>query len=68
MHITITLTEAEKQGIKKYLEEVDEPTTDESIENEVRTRLYHALRDPREAISDHILSEEKQVLAAYDKA
>lgn len=68
MHITITLTEAEKQGIKKYLTEVDEPTTDEAIENEVRTRLYHALRDPREAISDHILSEEKQVIAAYDKA
>lgn len=68
MNITITLTEAEKQGIIKYLTEVDEPTTDEAIENEIKTRVYHALRDPREAISDHILNEEKQALAAYDKA
>jgi len=69
MKITITLTEAEKAGLISYLKEVDEITDqstqagiDFAIEMEVRTRLYHALRDSREAIADHIADAEKAAL------
>jgi hypothetical protein len=58
MKITITLTAAELQGIRAYMNEVDLPTNEASIESEIRMRLYSALRDPREAISDHILKAE----------
>jgi len=67
MKITITLTEAEKAGIISYLKEVDEITDkstqagiDFAIEMEIRTRVYNALRDPREAITDHITDAEKK--------
>lgn len=62
MNITITLTKAEIQGIQNYLNEVDEPTNNANIEREIKTRLYHTLRDSREAISDHIQAAEKKVL------
>ncbi|NCX55572.1 MAG: hypothetical protein EBW87_00015 [Burkholderiaceae bacterium] len=67
MKITITLTEAEKEGIVNYLKEVDEITDKSSqsgialaIEMEIRTRIYNALRDPREAITDHIAKAEEK--------
>jgi hypothetical protein len=69
MKINITLTEAEKAGLISYLKEVDEITDqstaqgiDFAIEMEVRTRLYNALRDPREAIADHVAEAENKVL------
>jgi hypothetical protein len=69
MKITITLTESEKAGIISYLKEVDEITDqstpagiDFAIEMEVRTRLYHALRDPKEAISDYVADAERKQL------
>jgi hypothetical protein len=71
MKITITLTEAEKTGLISYLKEVDEITDqstqggiDFAIEMEVRTRIYHALRDPREAIADHVAEAEKKAVHA----
>lgn len=66
MKITITLSGAEKAGIISYLKEVEEITDkstekgiDFAIDLEVKNRMAHALRDPREAISDHVLEAEK---------
>lgn len=67
MKIIITLTKAEKAGIISYLKEIDE-ITDQStredinllLQTEVRQRLYHALRDPREAIADHVTDAESR--------
>jgi hypothetical protein len=67
MKVTIILTDAEKAGIVNYLKEVDEITDqstqndiDLSISHEVKTRITHALRDPREAISNHIITAENE--------
>jgi len=73
MKITITLTEAEKAGIINYLKEVDEITNqstqkgiDFAVELECKNRLYHALRDRREAISDHVIGMENEAIDKYN--
>lgn len=69
MKITITLTKAEEMGIRAYLAQfMDsiEPGV-KGIENEIKERLYAALRDPRESISDYIKEAEEQRLKDYYK-
>lgn len=64
MKITITLTAKDVAGIKSYLSEIDgerkaAEITSYEVVQEIEIRLHHALRDPREAISDHIAEAEK---------
>lgn len=59
MKITITLNAGDIAGIKSYLSEIDgerKPAeiTSGEVMQEIEIRLHHALRDPREAISDHM--------------
>lgn len=76
MKIEITLTKAERTGIISYLKEVDEitenmigtPFVEDAIEREIKSRLYHALRDQREAIADHISEAETAVLKSFHQS